>query len=297
MRAWERLGIELLTRDGIAPDVSLAGARRRRPARIARWSPGATTPLLDAVRDAFGGARAARPTSSSRIDSRAQALARGAAVRQLDRLPGRRACRPSSRYLRALPRHVHHSSSRATATRSKPSAADSDRPRALSQRLATLRMTVLDRFLRYVRRSTRAPTKRRRRVRARPGQLDAAASCSPRELRDDRSDRRRRSTSNGYLMATSRRRSRRATRRRSDSSRTSTRRRRCRATTSRRSSIARGTDATSCCPTIPPRCCAPPIIRISRRRSATTSSPRRGRRCSAPTTRPASRHRRGRRRT
>lgn len=51
--AWERLGVELLSREGIAPDVSLdllAATTRR----IASWSPGGPAPLLHAVRDAFG---------------------------------------------------------------------------------------------------------------------------------------------------------------------------------------------------------------------------------------------------
>lgn len=51
---WERLAVEILTRAGIAPRVSLdtldAATRR-----VERWSPGATAkPLLHAVRDAFG---------------------------------------------------------------------------------------------------------------------------------------------------------------------------------------------------------------------------------------------------
>jgi hypothetical protein len=51
---WERLAVEVLTREGIAPRVSLdtldAATRR-----VERWSPGAQAePLLHAVRDAFG---------------------------------------------------------------------------------------------------------------------------------------------------------------------------------------------------------------------------------------------------
>lgn len=53
---WERLAVEILTRQGIAPRVSLdtldAATRR-----IERWSPGVDAdgePLLHAVRDAFG---------------------------------------------------------------------------------------------------------------------------------------------------------------------------------------------------------------------------------------------------
>ena len=51
---WERLAVEILTRPGIAPRVSLdtldAATRR-----VEQWSPGeGTAPLLHAVRDAFG---------------------------------------------------------------------------------------------------------------------------------------------------------------------------------------------------------------------------------------------------
>ena len=51
--AWERLGVEVLTREGIAPDVSL-DALASTTGRIASWSPGGTAPLLHTVRDAFG---------------------------------------------------------------------------------------------------------------------------------------------------------------------------------------------------------------------------------------------------
>jgi hypothetical protein len=51
--AWERLGVELLTREGIAPDVSL-NALDSTTARITAWSPGGPVPLLRAVVDAFG---------------------------------------------------------------------------------------------------------------------------------------------------------------------------------------------------------------------------------------------------
>src|SRR4029079_14704402 len=50
--AWERLGVEVLTREGIAPDVSLDSLASATP-RIASWSPGGATPLLPSVRDAF----------------------------------------------------------------------------------------------------------------------------------------------------------------------------------------------------------------------------------------------------
>jgi Fe-S-cluster containining protein len=51
--AWERLGVELLTREGIAPGVSL-DALDSTTGRITTWSPGGPAPLLHAVRDAFG---------------------------------------------------------------------------------------------------------------------------------------------------------------------------------------------------------------------------------------------------
>jgi Fe-S-cluster containining protein len=51
--AWERLGVELLTREGIAPGVSL-DVLAAATGDIAAWSPGETRPLLHAVRDAFG---------------------------------------------------------------------------------------------------------------------------------------------------------------------------------------------------------------------------------------------------
>jgi Fe-S-cluster containining protein len=49
--AWERLGVEMLTRDGVAPRDSLA-ALEAATARIDQWSPGGAT-LLDAVHDGF----------------------------------------------------------------------------------------------------------------------------------------------------------------------------------------------------------------------------------------------------
>ena len=51
--AWERLGVELLTREGIAPAVSL-DALEAATARVRLWSPGGESPLQHAVRDAFG---------------------------------------------------------------------------------------------------------------------------------------------------------------------------------------------------------------------------------------------------
>jgi Fe-S-cluster containining protein len=58
--AWERLGIELLTREAVTPGASL-DALDSTTGRIAAWSPGGPTPLLHAVRDAFG--TLAPPTS------------------------------------------------------------------------------------------------------------------------------------------------------------------------------------------------------------------------------------------
>ena len=52
-REWERLGVEILTREGIAADVSLETLASI-TTRIVSWSPGDATPLLHTVRDAFG---------------------------------------------------------------------------------------------------------------------------------------------------------------------------------------------------------------------------------------------------
>jgi hypothetical protein len=51
--AWERLGVELLTREGVAPRVSL-DVLASTTSRIASWSPATAAPLLHAVRDRFG---------------------------------------------------------------------------------------------------------------------------------------------------------------------------------------------------------------------------------------------------
>jgi Fe-S-cluster containining protein len=51
--AWERLGVELLTREGVAPGTSL-DAFAAATTRITSWSPAAPDPLQHAVRDAFG---------------------------------------------------------------------------------------------------------------------------------------------------------------------------------------------------------------------------------------------------
>jgi Fe-S-cluster containining protein len=74
--AWERLGVELLTREGIAPDVSL-DALAAATGRIVRWWPGTATPLLHAVRDAFG--MLAPPTDV--LEPHQQALKRWLAAR------------------------------------------------------------------------------------------------------------------------------------------------------------------------------------------------------------------------
>lgn len=49
---WERLGVELLTRDGIAPDIALASLEQV-AGQIALWTL-ADGPLVHRVRDAFG---------------------------------------------------------------------------------------------------------------------------------------------------------------------------------------------------------------------------------------------------
>jgi hypothetical protein len=48
---WEHLGVELLTRDGVTPDASLA-ALEGVAARVASWTPDAG-PLVDHIRDTF----------------------------------------------------------------------------------------------------------------------------------------------------------------------------------------------------------------------------------------------------
>ena len=50
---WERLAVELLTREGIAPRAALA-ALSAATARVTAWRPDAGVPLMHAVRDAFG---------------------------------------------------------------------------------------------------------------------------------------------------------------------------------------------------------------------------------------------------
>ena len=74
--AWERLAVELLTREGIAPAVSL-DVLASATGRIAAWSPGERRPLLHAVRDAFG--TLAPPTAV--LDEHEPALKRWLAAR------------------------------------------------------------------------------------------------------------------------------------------------------------------------------------------------------------------------
>jgi Fe-S-cluster containining protein len=75
--AWEHLGIELLTRDGIAPDVSL-DMLAAATTRIASWSPGGVTPLLDSVRETFD--RLAAPATRA-LDAHEPAVKRWLAAR------------------------------------------------------------------------------------------------------------------------------------------------------------------------------------------------------------------------
>jgi Fe-S-cluster containining protein len=74
--AWERLGVELLTREGIAPGASL-DALASATDRITSWSTAETRPLLHATRDAFG--TLAPPTAV--LDNHEPALKRWLAAR------------------------------------------------------------------------------------------------------------------------------------------------------------------------------------------------------------------------
>jgi len=156
--AWERLGVELLMREGVAPDVSL-DALASTTNRITAWSPGGPAPLLHAVRDAFG---MLSPPPTAVLDVDRSALKRWLAARLfgnwiayqgngLQAIVG-----PPAR----LPRHLHH---RARAgwqpARSHPPERSPDRPQIMS---------VLNRFSGTCE-STRGPTTARRPVRARPG--------------------------------------------------------------------------------------------------------------------------------
>ena len=81
--AWERLGVDLLTRDGIAADVSL-DTLAAVTARIVPWSPGGATPLLHSVREAFSGPAppTAGPTPrAATIDAHEPAVKRWLAAR------------------------------------------------------------------------------------------------------------------------------------------------------------------------------------------------------------------------
>lgn len=74
--SWERFGIELLTRDGIAPGAGL-DALASTTERIAAWSPGGTTPLLHVVSDAF----ATLATPAAVLETHDPALKRWLAAR------------------------------------------------------------------------------------------------------------------------------------------------------------------------------------------------------------------------
>jgi len=67
--AWERLGVELLAREGIAPGVSI-DALAAATERIISWLPGGPTPLRHAVHDAFG-MRSPPPTAVLEVQDRA----------------------------------------------------------------------------------------------------------------------------------------------------------------------------------------------------------------------------------
>jgi Fe-S-cluster containining protein len=67
--AWERLGVEVLTREGIGPDTGLE-ALATATSRLVSWPPGSGTPLLHAVHDAFG-MLAPPPTSVLGVRERA----------------------------------------------------------------------------------------------------------------------------------------------------------------------------------------------------------------------------------
>jgi hypothetical protein len=75
--AWERLGVELLTREGIAPDVSL-DALAATTDRLVTWSPDSAAPLLHIVRDAFG---MLAPPPTAVLDAHHPALKRWLAAR------------------------------------------------------------------------------------------------------------------------------------------------------------------------------------------------------------------------
>jgi Fe-S-cluster containining protein len=76
--AWERLGVELLTREGVPAGASL-DALAAATGPIAAWTPGATRPLLHAVRDAFD--TIAPPTTVVNEDEYEPAVKRWLAAR------------------------------------------------------------------------------------------------------------------------------------------------------------------------------------------------------------------------
>jgi Fe-S-cluster containining protein len=74
---WERLGVELLTREGIAPGTSL-DALASATARVASWSPGGAEPLQHVVRDGFG---MMPPPPTDTLDVQDRAIKRWLAAR------------------------------------------------------------------------------------------------------------------------------------------------------------------------------------------------------------------------
>ena len=74
---WERLGVEILAREGIAPDVCL-DALASATVRITSWTPEKDAPLLHVVRDAFG---MLSPPPTAALDPCQRALKRWLASR------------------------------------------------------------------------------------------------------------------------------------------------------------------------------------------------------------------------
>jgi hypothetical protein len=74
---WERLGVELLTREGVAPGTSL-DALVSTTGRITSWAPGGTEPLADVVRDAFA---LLTPPSAATLGMQDRAVKRWLAAR------------------------------------------------------------------------------------------------------------------------------------------------------------------------------------------------------------------------
>jgi Fe-S-cluster containining protein len=77
--AWERLGVALLTREGIAPAGRL-DTLDETTGRIAAWSPGDGTPLPHAVRDAFD-LLAPAPSGAGVLSAQESAIKRWLAAR------------------------------------------------------------------------------------------------------------------------------------------------------------------------------------------------------------------------